>query len=154
MSIDQFTRDAAYFQVMRDRAMMINAEDLDLQFNNMVDYLNTKIVPIINSYVEAEFIGVNDANLSNACLLNVGDGTTKWQRINSNLFPNYSIPLSKFSPISPNCIIWAGNDKRFGYNTATNLNDGILFSRNNTTNIWRRPSPNSAGFWRVGSRTG
>ena len=39
MSIDQFTRDAAYFQTMRDRSMMINAEDLDFQFNNLVDYL-------------------------------------------------------------------------------------------------------------------
>lgn len=138
MSIDQFTRDAAYFQVMRDRAMMINAEDLDLQFNNMVDYLNAKIVPIINDFVGGEFIGVNNPNLARACLLNVGDGTTEWKRINSNIFPNYSIPLSKFAPISPNCIVWAGNDGRFGYNVASNLNDGILFSRNNATSVWRK----------------
>lgn len=138
MSINQSTRDAAYFQTMRDRGMMINAEDLDFQFNNLVDYLNTKIVPTINSFIQEEFIGVNDANLSNACLLNVGDGTTKWQYINSNLFPDYSIPLSKFAAISPNCIIWAGNDKRFGYNVASNLNDGILFSRFNATSVWRK----------------
>lgn len=138
MSIDQFTRDAAYFQVMRDRAMMINAEDLDLQFNNMVDYLNTKIVPIINDFVQGQFIGINNPALAGACLLNVGDGTTKWARINSNIFPDYSIPLSKFAEISPNCIVWAGNDGRFGYNVASNLNDGILFSRNNTTSVWRK----------------
>ncbi len=134
MSIDQFTRDAAYFQTMRDRSMMINAEDLDFQFNNLVDYLNTKIVPIINNFVQGQFIGVNDPNLAGASLLNVGDGTTKWERINSNIFPDYSIPLSKFAPISPNCIVWAENDGRFGYNVASNLNDGILFSRN----IWRK----------------
>lgn len=138
MSIDQFTRDAAYFQVMRDRAMMINAEDLDLQFNNMVDYLNTKIVPIINNFIAEEFIGINDQTLAGACLLNVGDGTTKWQLINSNIFPDYSIPLRKFTTISPNCIVWAGNDGRFGYNVASNLNDGILFSRNNATSVWRK----------------
>lgn len=138
MSIDQFTRDAAYFQVMRDRAMMINVEDLDLQFNNMVDYLNTKIVPIINDFVQGQFIGVNNPALAGAGLLNVGDGTTKWERINSNIFPDYSIPLSKFAPISPNCIVWAANDGRFGYNVASNLNDGILFSRNNSTSVWRK----------------
>lgn len=138
MSINQFTRDAAYFQVMRDRAMMINAEDLDLQFNNLVDYLNAEIVPIINNFIAGAFIGVNDPNLSMACLLNVGDGTTRWQRINSNIFPDYSIPLTKFAPIDPNCVVWAGSNRRFDVNAASNLNDGILFSRNNVSNIWRK----------------
>lgn len=138
MSINQFTRDAAYFQTMRDRSMMINAEDLDFQFNNLVDYLNTKIVPVINNFAGGAFIGVNDPNLSGACLLNVGDGTTRWQHINSNIFPDYSIPLTKFTPIDPNCIVWAGSNRRFYYNAASNLNDGILFSRTNVSNIWRK----------------
>lgn len=138
MSIDQFTRDAAYFQVMRDRSMMINAEDLDLQFNNLADYLNNKIVPIINNFAGGQFIGVNNPALAGAGLLNVGDGTTKWESINSNIFPDYSIPLSKFATISPNSIVWAGNDRRFGYNVASNLNDGILFSRSNATSVWRK----------------
>lgn len=138
MSINQFTRDAAYFQVMRDRGMMINAEDLDFQFNNMVDYLNTKIVPIINNFIREEFIGEEDPNLAGACLLNIGNGTVRWEHININILPDYSIPLSKFAPITPNCIVWAGNDGYFGYNAVNNLNDGILFSRTNSTNIWRK----------------
>ncbi len=138
MIIEQFTRDAAYFQTMRDRAMMINAEDLDFQFNNMVNYLNAKIIPIINDYEAEEFIGVDDLNLAGACLLNIGDGNVKWELINSNILPDYSIPLSKFAAIDPNCIIWAGNDGFFGYNVASNLNDGILFSRTNATSVWRK----------------
>lgn len=138
MSIDQFTRDAAYFQSRRDSGMLLNAEDMDFQFNNLIDYLNTKIVPIINDFVQGQFIGVNNPVLANACLLNIGDGTTKWQKIDSNIFPDYSIPLSKFAAISPNCIVWAGNDGKFGYNVASNLNDGILFSRTNTTSVWRK----------------
>jgi len=54
MSIDQFTRDAAYFQSRRDSGMLLNAEDLDFQFNNLIDYLNTKIVPIINTVVKGK----------------------------------------------------------------------------------------------------
>jgi hypothetical protein len=138
MSINQFTKDAAYFQSRRDSGMLLNAEDLDFQFNNLIDYLNTKIVPMINSFIQQEFIGVNDANLSNACLLNIGDGNVKWTSINSNIFPDYSIPLSKFAPVAPNCIVWAGNNGIFGYNTASNLNDGILFSRFNATSVWRK----------------
>ncbi|UXM65489.1 hypothetical protein [Megaira polyxenophila phage MAnkyphage_25.80] len=138
MSIDQFTRDAAYFQSRRDSGMLLNAEDMDFQFNNLIDYLNTKIVPIINNFIQEEFIGVNNPALANACLLNIGDGNVGWEKINSNIFPDYSIPLSKFTAISPNCIVWAGNDGRFGYNVASNLNDGILFSRTNTTSVWRK----------------
>lgn len=138
MSIDQFTRDAAYFQSRRDSGMLLNAEDLDFQFNNMVDYLNTKIVPIINNFVQGQFIGVNNPTLADSCLFNIGDGNVRWQKINSNIFPDYSIPLSKFASVSPNCIIWAGNNGIFGYNTVSNLNDGILFSRNNITPVWRK----------------
>ena len=138
MSIDQFTRDAAYFQSRRDSGMLLNAEDLDFQFNNLIDYLNTKIVPMINSFVQKEFIGVNNPALADSCLLNIGDGNVRWEKINSNIFPDYSIPLSKFASVSPNCIIWAGNNGIFGYNTVSNLNDGILFSRNNITPVWRK----------------
>lgn len=138
MSIDQFTRDAAYFQSRRDSGMLLNAEDLDFQFNNLIDYLNTKIVPIINDFVQGQFIGVNNPVLANACLLNIGDGNVRWEKINSNIFPDYSIPLSKFASVSPNCIVWAGNNGIFGYNTVSNLNDGILFSRNNITPVWRK----------------
>ncbi|HNQ68337.1 MAG TPA: hypothetical protein PKN32_08155 [Bacteroidales bacterium] len=137
MSIDQFTRDAAYFQVMRDRSMMINAEDLDLQFNNMVDYLNTKIVPIINNFVQGQFIGVNNPALAGACLLNVGDGTTKWESINSNIFPDYSIARAKFSPVTPFSII-ATTQNRNWVPLPSNLNDSILFSRNARSPVWRK----------------
>lgn len=137
MSIDQFTRDAAYFQTMRDRSMMINAEDLDFQFNNLVDYLNNKIVPIINNFIQEEFIGVNNPALAGACLLNIGDGNVRWEKINSNILPNYSIPRSKFTPITPFSIIAANSDRNFGP-VITNLNDSILFSRDNGTPIWRK----------------
>jgi hypothetical protein len=137
MSIDQFTRDAAYFQTMRDRSMMINAEDLDFQFNNLVDYLNTKIVPIINTFIQAEFIGVNNAALAGACLLNIGDGNTKWERINSNIFPDYSIARTKFTPVTPFSIIATSSGSNW-VPVATNLNGSILFSRNKKTPIWRK----------------
>jgi len=137
MAINQFTRDAAYFQTMRDRGMMINAEDLDLQFNNIVDYLNTKIVPTINDFVQGQFIGVNNPALAGAGLLNIGNGITKWERINSNIFPDYSIPLSKFETTTPFSVIAANYRSIFGP-VSTNLNEVILFSRKRRTPIWRK----------------
>lgn len=137
MSIDQFTRDAAYFQTVRDRSMMINAEDLDFQFNNLVDYLNTKIVPIINTFIQAEFIGVNNAALAGACLLNIGDGNVKWDKINANIFPDYSIATAKFTPVTPFSII-ATTQNRNWTSLPSNLNDSILFSRNARSPVWRK----------------
>lgn len=137
MSIDQFTRDAAYFQNMRDRAMMINAEDLDFQFNNLIDYLNTKIVPIINNFVQGQFIGVNNPALADSCLLNVGDGTTKWQKIDSNIFPDYSIPLSKFTHVAPFSVLTTSSNGDWAA-LPSNLDDNILFSRNARSATWRK----------------
>lgn len=137
MSIDQFTRDAAYFQTRRDSGMLLNAEDLDFQFNNLVDYLNAKIVPIINTFTQKEFIGVENPALENACLLNIGDGNTTWQKIDSNIFPDYSIPKSKFTPVTPFSII-ASNSNNNWVPVTTNLNNSILFSRNKKTPIWRK----------------
>lgn len=137
MSIDQFTRDAAYFQSRRDSGMLLNAEDMDFQFNNLIDYLNTKIVPIINNFIQNEFIGVNNPALADACLLNIGDGNTKWQKIDSNIFPDYSIARTKFTPVTPFSIIATTSGSNWGP-VATRLNDSILFSRNKKTPIWRK----------------
>ena len=137
MSIDQFTRDAAYFQSRRDSGMLLNAEDMDFQFNNLVDYLNTKIVPIINNFRQGEFIGVNNPALSDACLLNIGDGNTTWQKIDSNIFPDYSIARAKFTPVVPFSIIASTAGNNWGP-VASNLNNSILFSRNKKTPIWRK----------------
>ncbi|WPX99517.1 hypothetical protein Megpolyxen_01408 [Candidatus Megaera polyxenophila] len=137
MSIDQFTRDAAYFQTRRDSGMLLNAEDLDFQFNNLIDYLNTKIVPIINNFIGKEFVGVANPALENACLLNIGDGNTKWQKIDSNIFSDYSIARTKFTPVTPFSIIATNLNSNWGPVT-TRLNDSILFSRNKKTPIWRK----------------
>jgi hypothetical protein len=144
MSITPFNRDTAYFQIMRDRSMMINAEDLDFQFNNLTDYLNKKIVPLVNGLISLEIKGVNDPNLVGACLLNIGNGTTQWLKVNTNVITDYSIPLSKFTNY---------NYDFFGQNIGSILatdnskvfmpippleGDNVLLSRLNSSPIWRK----------------
>jgi hypothetical protein len=137
MSVDQFTRDAAYFQSRRDSGMLLNAEDLDFQFNNLIDYLNTKIVPMINSFVQKEFIGVNNPALADSCLLNIGDGNVRWEKINSNIFPDYSISRAKFTPVTPFSVIITNKNSNWS-SLASNLNNSILFSRNKRSPVWRK----------------
>jgi hypothetical protein len=137
MNIDRFTRDAAYFQSRRDSGMLLNAEDLDFQFNNLIDYLNNKIVPIINNFTDKEFIGVANPALENACLLNIGDGNTTWKKIDSNIFPDYSITKTKFTPVTAFSIIATTSNSNWAP-VATRLNDSILFSRNTKSPLWRK----------------
>jgi len=139
MSIDQFTRDAAYFQSRRDSRMLLNAEDLDFQFNNLVNYLNVNIVPIINNFVQNQFIGVNNPALAGSCLFNIGDGNVRWQSINSNIFPDYSITRTKFTSVTPFSIIATNQNRNWGP-VVTIIDNSILFSRDKNTPIWRKLS--------------
>lgn len=143
MSITPFNRDTAYFQIMRDRSMMINAEDLDFQFNNLTDYLNKKIVPLVNGLISREILGVEDPDLIGACLFNIGDGTTKWSKVDANTIEDYTIPLSKFINYNYNffgenigSILATDNSKIFSPVTPLE-SENILFSRLNNSPIWR-----------------
>ena len=102
MSIDQFTRDAAYFQSRRDSDMLLNAEDMDFQFNNLVDYLNTKIVPMINNFIQGEFIGVNNPVL--ATQLDTSYLLTSTSPKNSSQTDSKSLYLLNKSTASSPCI--------------------------------------------------
>jgi len=144
MALNPFIRDTAYFQIMRDRSMMINAEDLDFQFNNLVGYLNRKIIPLINNLQAREIPGVNDANLVNAFLLNIGDGSTKWTPINTNYLNDFSIALSKFQNDNGNMfgdnigsVVATDNSRSFSAATPVSEEE-VLISRQNNHPIWRK----------------
>lgn len=140
MALNPFNRDTAYFQSMRDRGMMMNAEDFDFQFNNLVDYLNNKIVPLVNRLNAKEIPGTNETD---TFLLNVGDGTTKWTKVNSNLIADFSVPISKLSNSELHLfddalgsVLATNNSKVFTATEPTAINQ-VLASRQNNTPIWR-----------------
>ena len=139
MTLNPFIRDSAYFQIMRDRSMMINAEDLDFQFNNLVEYLNKKIIPLIDTLEAREIPGVDDVNLANFFLLNIGDGSTKWTAINTNYLNNFSIPLSKIQGDIRNIGSVIATDNSNSFSAATPLfEEEVLISRINNRPIWRK----------------
>lgn len=152
MTLKQFNRDTAYFQVMRDRSMMINAEDLDFEFNDLADYLNKKIVPLINLLSDKEIPGINNLNLeinnninlTNACLLNVGDGSTRWTNIILNNVPDFSMNFSKFvinqyNELGTNfgSVIATDNSRIFTPTIPERAGD-VLFSVRNNLPRWRK----------------
>lgn len=140
MSFSAFIRDTAYFQIRRDQQMVMNAEDFDLQFNKIVNYINTKIVPIVNNLDGNNIAGTNEPNTANTFLRNIGDGTTEWAPINNNAINDYSIAFTKIvrSPLNAiGSIFAAGADRAFRFVTpvAQNL---TLIAQNNNLPIWQK----------------
>jgi len=140
MTLNPFNRDTAYFQSMRDRGMMMNAEDFDFQFNNLINYLNEKIVPLVNRLNVKEIPGTDAAD---TFLFNVGDGTTQWLKVNSNLIPDFTIPLSKLNNSELHLFddalgsVLATNNSKIFTATEPTAIDQVLTSRQNNTPIWR-----------------
>jgi hypothetical protein len=140
MALNPFNRDTAYFQSMRDRGMMMNAEDFDFQFNSLADYLNNKIVPLVNTLKAEEIPGTDETD---TFLLNVGDGTTKWVKVNSNNIADFTIPLSKLSSFEADLFggalgsVLATNSGKVFTATEPTAEDQVLASRQNNTPIWR-----------------
>lgn len=138
MTIEIFTRESANFQLKRDRGMMINAEDLDFEFNNLINYINLTIISKINNFEKQELIGIADPNFENACIVNVGDGTTKWAKINSNFFIDDSIDLTKFFCKDKLIGILFSHTSQEIHSISNNNDDDILFSQNNLLPIFRK----------------
>lgn len=140
MSFSAFIRDTAYFQIRRDQQMVMNAEDFDLQFNKIVNYINTKIVPIVNNLGGNNIAGTNEPNTANTFLRNIGDGTTEWAPINNNAINDYSIAFSKIIRTPPNAIgsVFAtGADRAFRL-VAPSAENQALVSRNNNLPVWQK----------------
>jgi hypothetical protein len=140
MSFSAFIRDTAYFQIRRDQQMVMNAEDFDLQFNKIINYINTKIVPIVNNLGGNNIAGTNEPNTANTFLRNIGDGTTEWSPINNNAINDYSIAFSKIIRTPANAIgsIFAtGADRAFRLVVPTAENQ-TLIARNNNLPAWQK----------------
>lgn len=140
MSIKPFIRDTAFFQSLRDRNMPIRANDLDDQFNNISDYVNKKIVPIIDILAGKQIPGI----LGNAdmFLKNVGDGTTIFDRIIINNLEDYTIGLNKLSNTDVGSILATGNDNSFARIMPLASNQ-ILSATLGNAPVWKQVSGNN-----------
>jgi len=123
-------RDRGFFQSTRDCNAPIRASDIDFAFNDIVKYLNTQIVPLINSLDGGVIPGVE--GYENCFLQNVGNGTTRWTKIKASDIQDRTITLSKLVNITAGSIITAGNDRIF--RAIEPLQNNQVF----TNNTWQR----------------
>lgn len=135
--LGSFIRDTAYFQSRRDQQLMLNAEDFDLQFTNLVNYINNKVTPLINQLENQVVPGTDEEGTVNTFLRNVGDGTTEWVSINNESINDYSIAYSKLVQTATGSIFATSNDRIFKIVSPTD--DGqILSSISNNLPVWKK----------------
>lgn len=135
--LGSFIRDTAYFQSRRDQQLMLNAEDFDLQFTSLINYINNKITPLINR-LEAQVVpGTDEDGTANTFLRNIGDGTTEWVPINNKAVNDYSISFSKLIQAAIGSIFATANDRIFRIVTPIE-EEQILSSTSNNLPVWQK----------------
>ena len=138
--IKKFIRNENYFKNKLEKEnKKIAADDFDSQFNNISEYLNDIIKPAMDSLVDVVLKGV-EGN-AGAFLHNIGDGTTDWQQINSDLIDDYSISFKKIAPIVTGSVLIAGADGNIT-EAAPTTDYQVLLSRNLDTPEWRKINTN------------
>lgn len=122
-----YSRDSADFQSIRDRGMTASYGPLDASFNNVVDYLNKKISPVINTLADKKAVGV--FGHEDSFLRNVGDGTTIFDFIRRSDIAKHSLSLNKLEEQTAYSIIAGDNSENLRSFTQTAANQVLTSDR-------------------------
>lgn len=136
MAIAPLVHNEANFQDMRDRGDTMNANEFDLAFSEIVNFINNQIISTLNQLLSGAVPGSTDPNDINKFRRNVGDGTTEWASIGNDAFDDFTLGFSKLSKCTPCSILAAGADKIFREVT-TDQSNFTLISQANSLPVWR-----------------
>lgn len=137
MPLNPLVIETDYFESIQNRKGLMKAGDFDFQFNNITNYINSSIIPLLNQLIANTTPGTQDPNKVNTYLKNVGDGTTDWSNITFNEIPDLSLSFAKLVQTNPCSILATGVDQIF--RAVTPLEDRqSLISQNNSNPVWRK----------------
>src|SRR5574343_667079 len=123
MMITNFTRDKSYFRSLSENNSCISYKDFDLEFNNLINYLNKECVNNINLIIEQSYNGVRD-NI-NYVLKNIGNGKIVFSKLENINYTNNSIELIKFNLITSNSLLYTKKNTNIAFLKLNNDNFGI-----------------------------
>ena len=98
-----YSRDSAEFQSIRDSGMTVAYRPMDKSFNNIIDYLNKKVLPVINILASKNAVGV--VGSEDTFLRNIGNGKTVFDRVRSSDIANHTLSLNKIAKQAPFSVI-------------------------------------------------
>lgn len=143
MALNPLIINKNYFSGVQARGDFIKAGDLDRQFVTISSYINKFIVPTLNQLISSQTPGSNNPIDANKNLINVGDGTTKWDLPKAEYIPDYSLSLNKLVQANSGSII--ASDNNMISRAITPASSGLaLTSRVNNTPIWKKIAGNDS----------
>jgi len=137
MPLNPLIFDNNYFAKVQARNDFIKAGDFDKQFTTIGSYINQFIVPTLNQLISSQVPGSNNPIDANKNLINVGDGTTKWDFPKAEYIPDYSLSLSKLVQANAGSILATDNNQIFRV-VSPNGSGLALTARVQNTPIWKK----------------
>lgn len=137
MTLNPLIINKDYFGGVQARGDFIKAGDIDKQFTTISSYINKFIVPTLNQLVSSQIPGSNNPVDANKNLINVGDGTTKWDFPKAEYIPDYSLPLAKLVQANVGSILATDNNQIFRVVSPT-AGSLALTARVQNTPIWKK----------------
>ncbi len=111
--ISNFTRDISFFQSLSESNSDVTYKDFDNEINNLVEYLNRKVVTSINSIVEQSYNGIADN--TNYILKNIGNGKVVFSKLEDINYTNNSIELVKLGLVTNNSLLFVNKNTNINY---------------------------------------
>lgn len=111
--ISNFTRDISFFQSLSESNSDITYKDFDNEINNLVEYLNRKVVISINSIVEQSYNGIIDN--TNYILKNIGNGKVVFSKLKDTNYTDNSIELNKLKLVDNNSLLFVKRNTNIDY---------------------------------------
>lgn len=137
MPLDPLIFDNNYFSKVQARNDFIKAGDFDKQFTTIGSYINKSIIPTLNQLISSQTPGSNNPIDANKNLINVGDGTTKWDFPKAEYITDYSLTLTKLIQANVGSILATDNNQIF--RPVSPVVGGLaLTARVQNTPIWKK----------------
>jgi hypothetical protein len=137
MALNPLIIETDYFTNIQNRRGLMKAADFDFQFNNIVNYINSSVISLLNTLTSGTTPGSQDPNKVNTYLKNVGDTTTEWSNIISDNIPDYSLSFIQLAQANPCSVIGTGTDQIL--RPISSLEDRqSLISQNNDIPVWNK----------------
>lgn len=133
MPINPFKRETNYFATQNT----IQANGVDSQFNLFSDYINKTVKPILDQLSSDTVPGSTNPADAGKYYQNVGDKTTKWAFITSDVIEDDSIALQKLDKNNIGSILASGADGSFNAVAMTDSNQ-TLTSRTTDVPVWKK----------------
>lgn len=127
MPIKEFKRIENYFSGIKK----VNADNIDLQFNQVTDYLNGEIYKVLDNLSSGRIPASVSPNDINKFLYNIGDGNISWKSIDGNAFKDKSLSLNKLVRSNSGSIFRINSENKLTSTAPEQENEVMVLSEQN-----------------------